>query len=260
MMFLYKRIIPVILFFTFSLLLFSDDTITFSGNNMKTILARGKERTLLSGMAELTSKDNFISADSIELYGKDYNYIFCTGNVHVINKEKNIEVWSKKLFYDRKADMIRFQDNALMEDKENEIVVKGGLIETWEEDEITIIQIGVRILKKDMVCRSEFARYLRKEDRLELSGMPRVIWKGDEYKALKIYIDLENDEINLEGNVKGEVFWEEEEEKTDDVKKEETDTGKADVKKEEETDTTDSDKTGKEDAKSRESEEKPGDT
>jgi lipopolysaccharide export system protein LptA len=108
--------------------------------------------------------------------------------------------------------MIRFQENAIMEDKENEIVVKGGLIETWEDDEITIIQIGVRILKKDMVCRSEFARYLRKEDKLELSGMPRVIWKGDEYKALKILIDLENDEINLEGNVKGEVFWEDEDE------------------------------------------------
>lgn len=213
MILIYKRISLVMFILFFSLLLFAgEDTITFSGNNMKTILARGRERTLLSGMAQLTSKDNFISADSIELYGKDFSYIFCTGNVHVINREKNIEVWSGKLFYNRDKNIIRFQENAVMEDKENEIVVKGGLIETWEDDEITIIQIGVRILKKDMVCRSEFARYLRNEDRLELSGMPRVIWKGDEYKALKIFIDLEKDEIHLEGNVKGEVFWEEEDE------------------------------------------------
>jgi len=206
-----KRLILIGLFFFLTLRLFTEkDMIAFSGNNMKTILARGKERTLLSGNAELVSKENLINADSIELYGKDYNYIFCTGNVHVINTEKNLEIWSEKLFYNRKDNMIRFQEKAVMEDKENEIVVKGGLIETWEDDEITIIQIGVRILKKDMVCRSEFARYLRKEDRLELSGMPRVIWKGDEYKALKIYIDLENDDIELEGDVKGEVFWEEE--------------------------------------------------
>jgi lipopolysaccharide export system protein LptA len=196
---------------------------------MKTILARGKERTLLSGLAELTSKNNFISADSIELYGKDYNYIYCTGNVHVINKEKDIEVWSNKLFYNRKDNIIRFQENAVMEDKENEIVVKGGLIETWEDDEITIIQIGVRILKKDMVCRSEFARYLRNEDRLELSGMPRVIWKGDEYKALKILIDLKNDEIHLEGNVRGEVFWEEKDKEEEGGESVPEDEGGADV-------------------------------
>jgi lipopolysaccharide export system protein LptA len=111
--------------------------------------------------------------------------------------------------------MIRIQENAVMEDKENEIVVKGGLIENWEDEEITIIQIGVRILKKDMICRSEFARYLRKEEKLELSGMPRVFWKGDEYKAMKIYVDLDNDEIKLEGNVQGEVLWEEEEKEED---------------------------------------------
>lgn len=232
MMFLIKKIAIIVFFFSVSSLLLSEDTITFSGNTMKTILARGRERTVLAGMAELTSKENVIYADSIELYGKDYNYIFCTGNVHVINKEKKIEVWSKKLFYNRKINMIRFQENALMEDKENEIVVKGGLIETWEDDEITIIQIGVRILKKDMICRSEFARYLRKEDRLELSGMPRVIWKGDEYKALKILIDLENDEIHLEGNVKGEVFWEEENKEGDAGKTEGTGTETGETEKE----------------------------
>lgn len=208
-----SHIVLLIVFFSIvSLYLFAEeDTITFSGSTMKTILARGKERTLLSGGAELNTKDNYIKADSIELYGKDFNYVFCTGNVHVINKEKNIEIWAEKLFYNRDENMIRFQDNAVMEDKENEIVVKGGLIENWEETDITIIQIGVRILKKDMVCRSEFARYLRQEERLELSGMPRVIRGGDEYKALKINIDLKNDEIQLEGNVKGEVFWEDEE-------------------------------------------------
>ncbi|MBN1699241.1 MAG: organic solvent tolerance protein OstA [Spirochaetales bacterium] len=203
----------IIIFLTLSISLdlFPDDPISFSGNHMEAILAQGKEKTLLTGNARLTSKNNRISADSIELYGKDFIYVYCTGNIHVLNDEKKIEIWSEKLFYNRKENMIRIQENAIMEDKENEIVVKGGLIENWEDEEITIIQIGVRILKKDMICRSEFARYLRKEDKLELSGMPRVIWKGDEYAAMKIYIDLANDEIKLEGNVQGEVLWEEEE-------------------------------------------------
>ena len=180
---------------------------------MQTVLAKGKERTILTGNAELISEDNFIQANLIELFGEDFRYAFCTGNVRIINIKKGIEVTCQKLFYDRTLKISRIQGNAVMIDIKNEIVVKGGFIESRDEPEISIIQIGVRILKEDMVCRSENARYLRDEDKLELSGMPIVHWKGDEYRASKIYIDLEKDEIRLEGDVKGEIISEEEESK-----------------------------------------------
>ena len=77
------------------------------------------------------------------------------------------------------------------------------------------VQIGVRILKTDLVCRSEYARYLREQDRLELSGMPLVNWKGDEYRALRISIDLEEDTIRLEGDIHGTVTSETEDEGQD---------------------------------------------
>ena len=93
--------------------------------------------------------------------------------------------------------------------------VKGGFIENHDKDEITIIQIGVRLLKEDMICRSEFARYFRKDDILELSGLPVVFWKGDEYKATKITINLDTEEISLEGEVRGSITSEDEEEKTE---------------------------------------------
>ncbi len=186
------------------------ETISFSGNTLRTILAKGKERTVLSGNAVLTSEDNYIRADSIELYGEDFVYVRCTGNIHLINKEKEIDVTSEQMYYDRKQKMIRFQGNVIMEDQKNETIVKGGYLENWEDEELVIIQLNVRILKKDMACRSEFARYFRKEERLELSGLPRVVRKGDEYTALKIYVNLKNDEVTLEGRVTGEVKWEDE--------------------------------------------------
>ena len=70
----------------------------------------------------------------------------------------------------------------------------------------------MRVLKPDLVCRSEYARYLREEERLELSGMPVVNWKGDEYRALKITIDLDKDTIRLEGDIRGKVTTKDEEE------------------------------------------------
>ena len=100
---------------------------------------------------------------------------------------------------------MRVRGKVVMLDKKNEVVVKGGFLENWEESDETVVQIGVRILKEDLVCRAEYARYLRNEEKLELSGMPVVNWKGDEYRALKIFIDLNTDTIRLEGDIRGKV-------------------------------------------------------
>ena len=97
-----------------------------------------------------------------------------------------------------------------MEDRKNEIVIKGEVLENRDEEGVTLIQVAVRILKEDLVSRSQTARYYRDENRLELSGSPVVQWKGDTYQAARIQIDLENDSIQLEGDVKAEVHYEEE--------------------------------------------------
>jgi lipopolysaccharide export system protein LptA len=203
-----KRSSIFLVFFMCCGLLFAE-VFHFSGNRVQTVFAKGKEHTLLSGNARVISDDNNITADSIELYGKDNTYVICNGNVRLINTKKGMELTCEKMFYDRKLKKSRVQGNAVMVDRENQLVVKGGFIEDNEEQDITIIEIGVRILKEDMACRSEFARYFRKEKKLELSGMPIVNWKGDEYRASKIYIDLDKDEITLEGEVSGELSEEE---------------------------------------------------
>lgn len=197
----------LLLVFTTALLA---DSFSFKGDKLETVLAQGKEKTVLTGNVEIVSDENIISADRVVLYGKDFTFVQCSGNVDVKNKKRGIHLVSDNLFYNRKEKVVRVQGKAVMEDKKNEVVVKGGFLEDWEDDEITIIQIGVRILKKDLVCRSEFARYIRKEDKLELSGMPVVFYKGDEYRASKIFINLKSDKIKLVGEIKGKIVSENE--------------------------------------------------
>ena len=180
-------------------------TFSFQGDRMETVLAKGKERTILSGNAEVQTEDNLIRADRVELYGEDFRYVSCEGNVRVSNEQKGIEVTCQWLFYNREEKVVRVRGNVIMLDEQNEVVVKGGYLENWEDSDETVVQIGVRILKEDLVCRAEYARYQRGEDKLELSGMPVVNWKGDEYRALKIYIDLNTDTIRLEGDIRGKV-------------------------------------------------------
>ncbi|TFG64641.1 MAG: hypothetical protein E4H36_02425 [Spirochaetales bacterium] len=204
-----KKINLVFMFFCF-LLPLAAETFTFQSDTMSSVLAKGKERTLLSGNAYIRSKSTEIFAEEMEIYGENSRYALCKGNITVIDKEKGIILKSQKLYYDRDRDLSRIEGYAEMEDQKNELVAKGGFLENYGKDDIAIIQIGVRILKEDLACRSEFARYNRKTEILELSGMPHVFWKGDEYRASRIIINLDKDEIRLEGQVTGTVSGEEE--------------------------------------------------
>ena len=192
-----------------------NNTFTFSSDTTQAVLAKGKERTVLSGNAVIFSDTTEIRADTIELYGEDFRYASCSGNVTARDEEKGIALRCDTLFYDRDEEKMVVTGYGEMQDQKNEMVVKGGFFEDDGIENITIIEIGVRILKiadgKEMACRSEYARYERDEDLLILSGMPEVFWKDDYYSASRITINLETDEIELQGKVSGSVSTEEEE-------------------------------------------------
>lgn len=187
------------------------ETFTYSGDSVRATLAKGAERAVLTGHATVRSDDVLITADEIELLGKDFTVALATGTVHVVDAKRGIDLTAANLWYDRKEKITRIRGSAEMADLSNEIVVKGGFLEDRNEEGLTIIQIGVRIFRKELVCRSEFAKYWRDKKILELTGMPWVSRKGDEYRAAKITINLDTEEIVLEGSVQGTAVMEEEE-------------------------------------------------
>lgn len=184
------------------------ETFRFSGDRMATSLARGKERTLLRGNAEIRTDNTHISAEEIEIFGKDFQFAECRGKVTARDSEKDILITSDRLYYNRFSKTILAEGNAYMEDRKNEIIVRGHRIEHRDKEDITFIQIGVRIVKKDLAARAEFAKYDRGSDLLELSGMPVVFWKKDEYRASRIVMNLETEEITLLGDVTGTIISE----------------------------------------------------
>jgi lipopolysaccharide export system protein LptA len=181
------------------------ETLNYSGDSLVTVIAESGKRLLLTGNARIQTTDVVIRADRIEVYGPDLRYAQCSGNVRVVDTKRGIDLTSQQLFYDRQAKLSRIVGNAVMADLKNELVVKGGFIEDRDGESLTIVQIGVRILKKNLVCRAEFARYFREKNILELSGMPWVTRDGDEYRAGRITVNLDTEEITLEVDVKGEI-------------------------------------------------------
>ncbi len=181
------------------------DPISFSADSVESVLAKGKERTLLTGRARVSTGSISISADRIELAGKDYAYLDCSGSVKVADSERGIRLEAPRLYYDRLRKLARAQGPSMLEDEENELVLKAEWIENDGETEVTLAQVAVRILKKDLSCRAEYALFRRADKVLELSGMPTARKDGDEYRAARIVVNTETDEIRLEGEVSGKV-------------------------------------------------------
>jgi lipopolysaccharide export system protein LptA len=181
------------------------DTFTFKADRMAGGKASGREITILTGNAEVRSDNLLLRADRIEIQGENNQFIDCLGHVWGQEEEKDIFFETDRLRYDRKLKIARLEGNSTLEDRKNEIVAKGRFIEYDDQSEVTVFQISVRLFKETMVCRSEYAVYRRTEKILNLSGFPVVYKKDDEFRAERIRVDLDTDDVSMEGSVSGSI-------------------------------------------------------
>ncbi|MDR2922590.1 MAG: hypothetical protein LBU85_04510 [Treponema sp.] len=181
------------------------DIFTFRADKMSGTKALGKETTILMGNAEVRSDNLLLKANRIEIQGDNNQFIDCSGGVWGMEEEKNILFFTDRLRYDRKLKIARLEGNSTLEDRKNQLVAKGNFIEYDDKAEVTVMQISVRLFKDDMVCRSEYAVYRRNEKLLDLSGFPVVFKKDDEFRADRIRVDLDTDDVTMEGAVSGTI-------------------------------------------------------
>jgi lipopolysaccharide export system protein LptA len=181
------------------------ESVSFSADSVQSSLAKGRERTILEGRAKVRTGSISIEADRVELFGKDFVFLQCSGKVVVVDTERQIRLESPNLYYDRDKKLSRAQGPSILEDERNKLVLKAEWIENDGGNEVTMAQVAVRILKDKLACRAEYALYRRKDNELELTGAPSAYKDGDEYKAARILVNTETEDIHLEGEVSGSV-------------------------------------------------------
>jgi len=200
------RLLLAVFYFLFCIFsIAAADAFSFRADRMSGTKALGRETTILTGNAEVRSDNLLLRADRIEIQGDDNQFIDCIGNVWGHEEEKDIIFNTDRLRYDRRLKIARLEGNSSLEDRENEIVARSRFIEYDDNNEITIFQISVRLFKDDMVCRSSYGVYNRKEKLLDLTGFPVVYKKDDEFRADKIRVDLDTDDVMMEGSVSGTI-------------------------------------------------------
>ena len=200
---LFSLFLPIFLMIAASPLMGS--TFSFRADSMSGGRATGREITVLIGNAEVLSDSFLLRADRIEIHGSDNRFIDGIGNVLGHEIEKDIFFRTDRLRYDRVLRIARLEGNSTLEDRQNEVIARARFIEFDDVNEIAVLQVSVRLFSDNLVCRAEYAVYNRIEQTLQLSGFPVVHRNGDEFRAERIMVDLNTNDIVMEGDVRGSI-------------------------------------------------------
>ena len=203
------KIAVLLMVLTLALSFASADEISFNGGVSRMVLKNGKESVSLTGGASVKVGSLSIEADSMELTGSGWSTIRCSGNVEIVDEERDMTIRSSSLYYDRELDRILIPSYFEIEDRGNELSASASHLEFDMANETLVLSGRVRMNKIDgddiVRIKAESISYDRNRERLEIRGGADVTYRGDTYQAELVVLDLENEEIRLDGNIRGSI-------------------------------------------------------
>ncbi len=182
-----------------------EETTEFRASRMKGNTAKGSEYTELEGDAWCKSDTIEIYADKITMNGTDFRFISASGSVRGTDLENGFSFSCDTLFYDRDEKNVRFEGSVIMDDTENDVKASAHIIEYDQNSQVAVMQIDVSIAQKETICTSAFAVYWRERELLDLLGNPLVVRGGDTFRGQEIQVNLDTEEIIMQGNVRGSI-------------------------------------------------------
>ncbi len=194
-------------FYTYS------ETIHFSGDSLVAKTSENSEYTSLDGNAEVKTDDLEIQADFIEISGKDFRFITASGRVSGKNLTSNFSFSCERLHYDRITKVALLESAVELHDIENDVQINAQSIEYNQKTDIATMQIEVRLTSKDSICTSALAIYNKAQQRVVLSGSPKIERNKDIFQAQEIILDIQTEEIKLDGKIRGSIVNEDAEDK-----------------------------------------------
>ena len=181
------------------------ETINFSADSMTGIAGSDTGTTTLSGNAYILTDTMEIHADEITLSGKDYRYISASGNVKGHNSKSLLDFTCTTMKYDRQTKIVLLKDGVHLIDEKNEVTADAEIIEYNQDTDVAVMSIQVNLIQKDNNCTASYAIYKKNEQLLDLSGNPKITQGDDTFRAQTITLNLNTNEIELDGRVKGSV-------------------------------------------------------
>jgi lipopolysaccharide export system protein LptA len=149
-----------------------------------------------------------LSADSIELSGKDFRNIKASGNISGKIISSQMDFTCQDMTYDRTAKVARLQNGVHLVDHQNNVEADADLVDYNQNTEVAVLQIGVSLIQKENHCTAAYALYRKNDQTLTLTGNPQVKQNENTFRAQEIILNLDTQEITLDGRVRGSVTTE----------------------------------------------------
>lgn len=188
---------------------FAAEPISFKGGFTRAVMREGRETIMLTQGAIVETGTIRFEAQSIELVGPDARYLVATGSVKITDSQNHITITSNSLSFDRETEQLLVDGWVEIQDLEREIIATGAYLSFNRAEGVLNLQIAAKLLRHTesgpMVCRADSIEYDRDTMRLSLVGNSTIQWKGDTYQASSTLVDLQTDEIIMEGSIKGIV-------------------------------------------------------
>ncbi len=181
------------------------ENIIFKADFMSGKSSENKDYAKLTGNASIITSTMEIYADVIELSGENYRFIEASGNVSGSNLKNKIDFTCGQLLYDRGTEIATLQNAVHLVDRENETIANAEIMDYDQNKSTIIMQISVAMQQKDNICTGSHAIYKTDSRTLFLSGNPQISKGKDVFRAQEIELNLDTQDITLDGRVRGSV-------------------------------------------------------
>lgn len=184
-------------------------SLSFSGGRSSLSLREGKEEVILSEGAVITLDDMTIKSEKITLSGTDWRYVNSEGTTYITDEKNGLDIKAVGLWFDREREYLSIESWFEIQDTENELSAMGGSMYFDMKNEVLELKQQVTLTKitddSVMRCSAESVVYDRQNQTLTLSSNARVTLDLDQYRAEMISINLDTNEIKLEGRIEGSI-------------------------------------------------------
>lgn len=181
------------------------EKISFTADYLHGSASETNNKTVLERHAHISTESFDINAQLIELEDENYRYVTATGAVFGKSKKSNLDFTCDKLFFDRETDLIYFEGNVNVKDTANNVDAQSQLMEYDLNTETAVLQVNVKLNQNNSKGTGSLAVYKTKEKTVDLTGNPKIVRGDDIFRAQKITLNVETEEILLDGKVSGNV-------------------------------------------------------
>jgi len=205
------------IYFTILLLIFLPislfaASIEFSGGYTTLSMKEDNKKITLSNTANIKIDNLEITAENINLSGNDYNYIECTNNVNFHDSENQLTLRCSSLKYYRDKDQIIVEGWVEIDDLKNSIYATASYMEYDLANSILDLSIEVKLLHSSeddiMKCSCDILRVDLEDKNISLLGNSKVLYQDNTYKANAISINLNNNDISMDGSIEANITTE----------------------------------------------------